>query len=180
MRFRFLTLCVALTLACAGAALAQDTIVRCESNDGQRRFCDVGPNREIRFSRQASESPCDQGRTYGIERNRVWVDRGCRAEFAVFGEGPGGPGPGNGDRARDWGRGRDYGRGTGQFATVRCESQDMGPRSCSAPGPIRRARVERQLSESECRLGYSWKYTRNGAIWVSRGCRAEFEVELAQ
>jgi len=166
MRPRVLTLCITLLLACAGVALAQDTI-RCESNDGRRRFCDVGPNREIRFARQASESPCNPGGTYGIERNGVWVDRGCRADFQVF---RGGPGPGPDGRF-------DGDRRPAEDMIVRCESQDMHLRSCPTPGPIRRARLIRQISESECRQGYSWGSKRD-SIWVNRGCRAEFEVEL--
>lgn len=161
MRPRVLTLCIALLLACAGVALAQDTI-RCESNDGHRRYCDVGPNREIRFARQASESRCNPGSTYGIERNRVWVDRGCRADFQVF---RGGPGP----DARD--------RRPSDDMIIRCDSQDLHYRTCATPGPIRRARLVRQISESACREGDSWGYKRD-SIWVNRGCRAEFEVEL--
>ena len=162
MRSRVLTLCIALLLACAGVALAQDTI-RCESNDGHRRICEVGPNREIRFARQASESRCDPGKTYGIERERVWVDRGCRADFQVM----------RGRPDSD----RDHGPRPGGATIVRCDSQDMKYNTCSASGPIRRARLVRKISDSECREGYSWG-VKKGALWVNRGCRAEFEVEL--
>jgi hypothetical protein len=171
MRPRVLTLCIALLFTCAGVALAQETI-RCESNDGRRHYCDVGPNREVRFARQASESPCERGRTYGIEGNRIWVDRGCRADFQVFRGGPGGPGPGPDARDRGWDRG---GPG-GQTTVIRCDSSEGGRQTCSAPGAIRRARVSRQISQSECRQGYSWGYTRDG-LWVDHGCRAEFEVQ---
>ena len=33
--------------------------------------------------RKLSDAPCIQGRTWGYDRNRIWVDRGCRALFEV-------------------------------------------------------------------------------------------------
>jgi len=42
---------------------------------------------------QRSGSACVQGRTWGFNRNSIWVDRGCRADFEVGrgrGDGPNG------------------------------------------------------------------------------------------
>lgn len=33
--------------------------------------------------RQMSEAPCQEGSTWGSDAQGIWVDRGCRAEFAV-------------------------------------------------------------------------------------------------
>jgi hypothetical protein len=37
----------------------------------------------VRLSRQLSSQGCWQNDTWGYDRNRIWVDRGCRAEFQV-------------------------------------------------------------------------------------------------
>jgi hypothetical protein len=58
-------------------------IVTCSSNDGNRRWCDIGPSRDVRLARQISGSPCIQGSTWGTDRRGLWVDRGCRADFKV-------------------------------------------------------------------------------------------------
>lgn len=57
--------------------------VRCESsNHGQRR-CNLPVQHTVTLVRQLSSASCVRGRTWGWDRNGVWVDRGCRAEFAV-------------------------------------------------------------------------------------------------
>lgn len=58
-------------------------IVTCSSNDGRRNWCDIGPSRDVRLTRQISGSPCVQGSTWGLDRRGLWVDRGCRADFRV-------------------------------------------------------------------------------------------------
>jgi hypothetical protein len=58
-------------------------IVTCSSNDGNRKWCDIGPNRDVRLARQISGSACIQGSTWGVDRRGLWVDRGCRADFKV-------------------------------------------------------------------------------------------------
>ncbi len=60
-------------------------VIRCSSNDGGRVFCGTsGPIDRAILERQISGSSCIQGRTWGFERGRVWVDRGCRADIRVF------------------------------------------------------------------------------------------------
>ncbi|MBO0724997.1 MAG: DUF3011 domain-containing protein [Blastocatellia bacterium] len=57
----------------------------CESGDEKRHWCAEGAigQGEVRLIRQRSGSPCIFGRTWGRDRNGVWVDRGCRADFQV-------------------------------------------------------------------------------------------------
>lgn len=57
--------------------------IYCASDDMHRNYCNVGPNRGIRLVHQRSDARCEQGRTYGFDRDRIWVDRGCRADFEV-------------------------------------------------------------------------------------------------
>ena len=37
----------------------------------------------VQLNRQLSRTPCTEGYTWGYDRNAIWVDRGCRAEFLV-------------------------------------------------------------------------------------------------
>jgi hypothetical protein len=53
----------------------------CESTNGGSRFCPSAGRGEVRLVRQVSRSPCVEGRSWGRERNGVWVAQGCRAEF---------------------------------------------------------------------------------------------------
>jgi hypothetical protein len=64
--------------------------IYCASDDGRRHTCPVDTSSGvIRMVSQRSGSNCMQGRTWGYDRNGIWVDRGCRADFEV-GAGRGG------------------------------------------------------------------------------------------
>ncbi|MCA1715202.1 MAG: DUF3011 domain-containing protein, partial [Gammaproteobacteria bacterium] len=96
---------------------------------------------------------------WGPHRDHVWVSHGCRAEFAAIDR------HGHHDHADD-------GYGNGQI--VRCESSDGRTRRCpvNTRGGVR---LIRQLSRSACIEGRTWGRDRAG-LWVSNGCRADFEV----
>jgi hypothetical protein len=70
--------------------------VTCESNNGNRQYCGSYGTNQVTLQRQISGSPCVQGQTWGVDRQGLWVDRGCRAVFAIkptpVRPGPGGPG----------------------------------------------------------------------------------------
>lgn len=57
--------------------------VYCESGDMRRHWCSEGMGRRVSLLRQRSKTPCVQGRTWGVDRNGIWVDRGCSADFEV-------------------------------------------------------------------------------------------------
>ena len=59
--------------------------IRCESTDGQNRFCqvDVGGRGRVYLERQESHSPCYEGQTWGWNRGGVWVTQGCRGVFTI-------------------------------------------------------------------------------------------------
>lgn len=58
-------------------------VITCSSNNGRRNFCPVDTRGGVRMVNQRSGSPCIQGSTWGYDRRGVWVDRGCRADFAL-------------------------------------------------------------------------------------------------
>jgi hypothetical protein len=58
-------------------------IIGCDSNDGRMRRCNVSIRRDARMIRQRSNTACIEGQTWGWDRDGVWVNRGCRADFEV-------------------------------------------------------------------------------------------------
>lgn len=143
----------------------QEQTVSCSSDDGHRHYCSANTQGGVRMQNQRSESACREGYSWGSDGRGIWVDHGCRADFAVgggggrFGQGQGYPG--------------SYGNG-GQDVLVSCSSDDMHRHYCpvSSNG---RVQLVKQRSDSTCREGYSWGSDRQG-IWVDHGCRADFQV----
>lgn len=60
-----------------------NTIV-CESRDNRYRHCSINVYREAELVRQLSDNHCVYNRSWGYDRNGIWVDRGCRGEFVVY------------------------------------------------------------------------------------------------
>ena len=57
--------------------------IRCESRDGRFRSCRADTRGGARLVRQLSNTPCQQGRSWGYRQNEIWVDNGCRGEFQL-------------------------------------------------------------------------------------------------
>ncbi len=57
--------------------------ITCSSDDGERHHCSVDTSRGVQLVNQRSGSPCVEGRSWGYDRRSIWVDKGCRADFAV-------------------------------------------------------------------------------------------------
>jgi hypothetical protein len=70
--------------------------IYCASDDGRRRTYLVITGGVVRLVNQRSESACVEGWTWGFNRNSVWVDHGCRADFEI-GRGRGGGAYGRGN-----------------------------------------------------------------------------------
>jgi hypothetical protein len=58
-------------------------LVVCESRDYRYTRCDTGRARRVDLVRQLSKSECRYGQSWGYDRDGVWVDRGCAAEFST-------------------------------------------------------------------------------------------------
>jgi len=149
---------------------AQDSVgtVSCSSDDGKRHYCTLDSHGRVRLQQQRSGSPCREGYSWGSDDNMIWVDHGCRADFAVE-VGPGGDRNPYGDT--QFGRSSYLG---GQDLVISCSSDDMHRHYCPADtrGGVQ---LIRQRSEASCRQGRSWGYDRSG-IWVDHGCRADFQI----
>jgi hypothetical protein len=143
-----LTFTALLLLAFAASASA-DTVIRCESDGGHHECRFVEPA-IVGLSRQLSRAACVEGRTWGVNGNRIWVDRGCRGEFLIT------------ER-----------REPARRESIICES-DGRRRFCAADTSFG-VRIARQISRNDCIEGRTWGFNNNG-IWVDNGCRAEFTL----
>ncbi|MCL2872324.1 MAG: DUF3011 domain-containing protein [Betaproteobacteria bacterium] len=151
----------AATIAAVVPTLAQaqprggppQVIVRCESDNGRYRECRIPDRARIALSRQLSNSSCVENRSWGVKKNRVWVDRGCRAEFSAIGGA--------------W-------SGKGWSGSILCASEDYRTVSCRWDSRQGRPRLLEQVSGAACVEGKSWGVARNGDVWVSNGCRGRF------
>jgi Protein of unknown function (DUF3011) len=143
--------------------------VSCSSDDGHRHFCTVDSGGKIRLQQQHSGSPCREGYSWGSDGKVIWVDHGCRADFAIEG-GHGGADPVP-DQDPQWGRTSYLGS---QEPVISCSSDDMHRHYCPADtrGGVQ---LLKQTSDASCRQGRSWGYDRSG-IWVDHGCRADFQI----
>lgn len=133
-----------------------ESIVRCSSDDGGRHYCEADTRGDVDLIRQHSETPCDEGISWGFDQRGIWVDHGCRAEFvAQPNERP------------------EHSRGQGgPTQSLYCASDDGRRNFCQADA---RGGVQmvKQRSGAACQEGYSWGADERG-IWVDHGCRANF------
>lgn len=132
----------------------------CEAPSAARVQCRAAGATAIRLVKQYSTHPCRFNESFGIGFGHMWVSSGCRGEFEVVTGG--GPSDGAG------------GGGTGLPDRVLCESKGGERTECR----IRvggQPRLVRQLSTTPCALNNTWG-SGYGMIWVTKGCRGEFEV----
>ena len=59
--------------------------VICESKSEMRRECGVTVERRVTLVKQLSNAACEAGRSWGWDRTGIWVDKGCRGQFALLG-----------------------------------------------------------------------------------------------
>ena len=132
-------------------------IFRCESNNRIRKYCSVDTQAGVRFVRKVSNEKCTQGSSWGFDRNGVWVDNNCRADFEILPLYKAPP------------------------PALAVSSRNM---RCAATGNIRRfcetdtrggVRLIRQLSRAQCTQNVTWGFNDRG-IWVSGRCGADFEI----
>ncbi len=135
---------------------------RCESTDGHYRECRWGGFGTVNVTRTLSKAECVRGKSWDAHDDIVWVDRGCRAEFAVSGTN------------RNAGR-IDRGRRRGQNSVsrvVKCGTGRKARQKCAADTTYG-VYLNRQISSDDCTYNRDWGYDRKG-IWAANGCVAEF------
>ena len=139
-------------------------VVRCESQDERTRHCAADIRGNVRLVNQMSRSQCIEGRTWGYDRQGIWVGAGCRADFEIDNRSAYGY-----DDRYDRNR-RDYGQGR----VIRCESVNSRTVYCDADTRYG-ARLLSQASRSACIEGRTWGWNTRG-VWVANGCRGQFQL----
>jgi hypothetical protein len=85
---RTITLAAAGVLLLGTTAFGQVQQITCESTENKYRYCAASTDNEVRMLRQISTERCDQGKSWGYDKEGVWVDLNCAAEFRVGRSGP--------------------------------------------------------------------------------------------
>jgi hypothetical protein len=85
-------LTVAVCVICLVPAAEAYDCAPCELDNDRCRSCIMGSfgdlrNADIRVVAKTSKSDCNEGRSRRVERNAIWVDKGCRARFEINYEG---------------------------------------------------------------------------------------------
>jgi hypothetical protein len=139
------------------SSVLQPGNVVCESINNGRSHCRIDTTAGVSIVRQLSDNACVRDRTWGVDRDGVWVTSGCRAEFAAGLTTA--PAPVTTAAAA-------------VMPTLTCESID-GRRNHCPVNTDAGITLLRQISDSNCVLNQSWGVDAQG-VWVTGGCRAEF------
>ena len=75
---------VGATDASASPIDTRSTKLLCESDDRQRKRCEVVVEEGVDLLRQLSRTRCVKGTNWDWDSSGIWVDKGCRAEFGVY------------------------------------------------------------------------------------------------
>lgn len=59
-------------------------VVSCNSAKNKYAYCAVRVRSDVELIRQRSSSACRFNTSWGYDRRGIWVDKGCRADFAVY------------------------------------------------------------------------------------------------
>lgn len=130
--------------------------MRCKSTNYKYNFCRSGqPIVRASVRDRKSDRPCIEGRTWGYQRNGIWVNHGCDADFEIqtWGDSGGGWG-GSGGSGGSWGGG-GWGGSGGSWEAV--------------PGwAVGTWRSERQINGAYHTVTV---YPNGSATWTFRGGR---------
>ena len=150
-------ICLAAAVGTTAPLAAQATrVIRCGSASGGQVQCRTdGKAENVRLVRDLNQNRCRQGASWGFTDSFIWTNNGCWADFEVAYRGPAAPG--------------------GNTRIITCGATSGFQVQCETNGFATAVRLRRDLSGNRCSQPSSWGYT-NAFVWVSKGCRAEFEV----
>ena len=125
----------------------------CTSQDSRYRECVTPFNGRAVVTEQISQTACIENKTWGQKPGLIWVNRGCRARF--------GSAPVTSNNYSDNRR------------MIVCQSNDSKYRQCNTGFQGRVQLVKKLNNSAACISGQTWGQ-REGMVWVSRNCRAQF------
>ena len=127
--------------------------VICSSINSRYTECATPFRSHAVITQQISSSACVEGQSWGQKPGAVWVNSGCRARFGIL---PTGNNNGQGNRRM-----------------VVCQSNRNRLNTCNTGFRGRVQLVNRLNNSNACVEGRTWGQ-REGQVWVSGGCRAQF------
>jgi hypothetical protein len=74
---------VAAAVGFAPKQASAQTLVTCESTNGNRQVCPANTAGGVAIRAQISAVNCVEGQNWGYTRNAIWVSNGCRGQFRV-------------------------------------------------------------------------------------------------
>ena len=132
--------------------------ITCQSVGGIQRQCPIPRGATVRMVRQISPTGCKENESWGVGSTFIWVNRDCAAAFEVA------------PRATS-------AAPSGATTRIVCQSTGNERQRCRVAG-AESARLIAQYSSSPCTEGKTFG-TGYDHLWVSNGCRGEFEVTVA-
>lgn len=125
----------------------------CSSDGSKYRECSLPFQGRAILTQRISSASCIEGQSWGQRQGTVWVSKGCRGRFGMSSA--------------------TTNNNALNRRTVTCQSNDGKYRQCNT-GFAGRVQLQKQLNNSaSCVAGRTWGQ-REGMVWVSRNCRAQF------
>jgi hypothetical protein len=147
-----------------GTPGARTVRMLCQSQGTGREQCRLAGATDVRLIRQMSASPCRLNESFGLGAGYMWTSNGCRGEFELT----------LGNTQTGVGGGAGGGNPTGLPDNVTCESKGGERTECRIRNGGQ-VRLARQLSTAPCIMNSTWGNA-GSTLWVTKGCRGEFEV----
>lgn len=148
-----------LLLSIGGQATAATKTIKCSSDKHRLKTCAVDDTINAQLTKKLSKSPCLRGKTWGFDKDGVWVRYGCRGEFQVEYKAPPPPRANAGKFVRT-----DVFCASPRGKYLHCKADTRG-----------KIRLLHQVSRKDCQFGKSWGKDEHG-IWVDRGCSGLFRI----
>ena len=138
--------------------------ISCSSRNSKHTICRVASNRVIAnltLDKQTSRKSCQlPKKRFGVENNKVWVDKGCSGRFTYC-----------------------YATGEAErFADIACSSFQNRYKACAVPQGriITELALKRQISKNNCEHPERvFGIRHDNKIWVNKGCRGVFRYGYA-
>lgn len=188
------------------SAPARSAEIVCASQSAGYQFCRADTSRGVTLIAQLGPFACNKGNTWDFDKGGIWVANGCTARFMLGPPPKNdeteakAQGSGAESLARDLASGARSARRrappppaaipapapvaqanrlapavpSGTPTVLICESKQYKLKKC--PVPVRaHVHLRKKLGNAECRFNATWGYD-YGEIWVTDGCRAEFNI----
>lgn len=152
-------------------------VVACDAKGNERVHCKADAARGVTVLRQRSKTECVRGRDWDSDAAGIWVDHGCRADFKLGANAGAAEKAGTPETKPEAASAPKPAPVTApaRRGVVVCESWQSRWAHCDADvtQTIRLAR--QRTNDAQCIRSQTWGVDATG-IWVSGGCRAEFQV----